>query len=71
MGQWVTPNSANTGTRTIAVRVPDDEYLYSCLVGCVLLLVDSFNWEKVGDMTPAEISALFDPTFTDLAANAQ
>jgi len=70
VGKWVTPDSANTVTRNVTLRVPDDEYLYSCLVGCVLLLVEALNWEQVGDMTPAEVATLFDPTFTDLAANA-
>lgn len=70
MGQWVTPDSASQDTREITVRVPDDEYLYSCLIGAVLLLVDPFNWEKLGDLTADEVAQLFDPTFSDLAANA-
>lgn len=70
MGQWVTPDSASQDTREITVRVPDDEYLYSCLIGAILLLADPYNWEKQGDLTPEEVALLFDPTFSDLAANA-
>jgi hypothetical protein len=67
---WITPDEAGTDTRLISVRVPDDEYLYSCLIGAVLLLTESWNWEGIGALTPDEVSALFLPTFQDLADNA-
>jgi len=66
MNAWITPDEASQDTRLIEIRVPDDTYLYACLLGCVLLLIDSANWEQVGALSAAEIAALFAPTVQDL-----
>lgn len=70
MQAWITPNEASEDTRLIQIRVPDDMYLYSCLLGAILLLVEPSNWEAVGTLTPSEVAALFQPTFDDVADNA-
>jgi len=70
MNAWITPDEASEDTRLIEIRVPDDTYLYACLIGCLLLLLDSANWEEVGTLTPAETAALFAPTLDDIIANA-
>lgn len=70
MGRWLTPDEASEDTRTISIRVPDDEYLYSCLIGAVLLLTLASSWEEQGTILPEDVALLFEPTFEDLASNA-
>lgn len=70
MQAWITPDEAGTTTRLIELRVPDDTYLYSCLLGAVMLLIDALNWEEVGDLSTVETAELFAPTVEDLINNA-
>jgi len=67
---WITPDEASSDTRLIEIRVPDDMYLYSCLIGAIMLLSLPENWEEIGVLTPAECAALFEPTFQDVMDNA-
>ena len=69
-GQWLTPNEAADTSRLICIAVPDDEYLFACLLGAVLALTKEDSWEQAGEMTPAEVAALFVVTFDGLASNA-
>lgn len=71
MNAWITPDEASSDTRLIEIRVPDDAYLYGCLLGAVYLLTMLENWEEIGAITPAEAAALFSSTFADLVANAE
>lgn len=71
MNAWITPDEASDQTRLIEIRVPDDAYLYGCILGAVYLLTLPENWEAIGTITAAEAAALFSPTFEDLVANAE
>lgn len=71
MNAWITPDEASSNTRLIEITVPDDMYLYSCLLGAVYLLTLPQNWEELGTITPEQAAAFFNQTFQDLTDNAQ
>jgi len=71
LNAWLTPDEASSNTRLIEIAVPDDMYLYSCLLGAVYLLTLPENWQAIGTLTPEDCASLFIATFAGLVANAE
>ena len=56
---WLVPDEIEAGTVCVKLSVPADVNLFGALIGAVLLLTDSLNWEQTGDAAPEDVTAIF------------
>jgi len=54
---WLTPDSIPTETVCLPLVIPDDEGIIAAVVGAIVPLIYSSNWEPFGTVTPAAIAA--------------
>lgn len=65
---WLTPDAPATSSKSCRrIRIPDSEQFLSLLSGAILSLAEPHNWEKFGDMSTDDTSALFFEIFTEYA----
>jgi len=58
-GRWLTENSIPSGKKDNLIRVPDGEAWRAQLLGALLLLTESENWEQYGTLTPEQMSSVW------------
>lgn len=51
---WLTPDNLPGGTRCVQITVPDDEEFFAMLIGALVPLFESENFENDGDLTAEE-----------------
>jgi len=52
--EYATPETLPTGTTCRSLFIPNNEMMIGAVTGALKTLIDSFNWEKVGAITPEE-----------------
>lgn len=62
---WLTPDEIPGSTRCRVLLVPDDDDIFSCVTGALLLLTDPDNWEKYGSVEPVDIASAMSQMFSD------
>lgn len=61
---WLTPDSLPSGTNCFQVEIPDSVEFEAIFRGCLLLLLQTGNWEQYGDKTPDEVVEYLEPIIT-------
>lgn len=66
---WLTPDDPPSGLECHKVYIPSGMWYSAAFRGAFILLMESINWEKLGEMEPEACALAFAEAFAETLAH--